>query len=159
MAKDATLVPAFGAFIKERRGERSLEAVSTQMRAVGIERVNSALYRYEAGRLPPVDVLRGLSFALRVPFEELVDRLLKELGVVPVKWGQPVVHLESELPDDALAIAKAYASCEDERLRAATRTLLLGAHEQKAPEPSAAVDEKKTGTPVPRVHRSHRRAR
>jgi hypothetical protein len=126
------------------------------MRSVGVERVSSALFHYEAGRIPPVDALRGLSFVLRLPFEDLIDRICEELSLAPVKWGEPVLHQESELPDDAIEIARAYATMTDQHVRAATRALLLRDSSHEAVDESA---EKKTGTTVPRGHRSHRARR
>src|SRR6266545_5538333 len=124
MSKEAPRVPEFGVYLRRCRGERSLEALSQQMRAIGVDRVNSALFHYEAGRVPPVDVIRGLSFALRVPFEELIDRVLRELRIAPISWAEPIVQKESNLPDDALAVARAYAASQEPHVKAATRALL-----------------------------------
>jgi hypothetical protein len=126
MAKEAPRVPGFGALIRSLRGERSLESLANQMRAVGVERVNSALFHYEAGRLPPVDVLRGFSFALRVPFEELVNRIFTELEIAHVSWGQQRDN-ETEGPRAEVVGDERRTKDDGARSTAADRLLRTGA--------------------------------
>lgn len=152
MPKDVARVPKFGAFVKRRRGDRSLQAIANQMNAIGVERAQSSLFRYEEGRIPSVDVLRGLSFALRVPFEDLVDMVLDELGIAAVPWGHPVLHGESELDEDVLVVARAYAASNEEHVKAATRALL------RIDAPAAAAAESGVTEVTPREKRFLKKA-
>lgn len=87
MAKAAPKVPAFGAYLRQQRGSRSRERIVRQMAGVNVVRQQSALAKAETeGRVPAVDLLRGLNAVYRIPFEKLVDKVLQELGVTPVKW-------------------------------------------------------------------------
>lgn len=87
MAQKAPKVPAFGAYLQQQRGDRSRESIVRQMTHANVQRDQSALAKAETeGRLPAVDLLRGVNLVYKVPFEELVDQVLAELRVTPVRW-------------------------------------------------------------------------
>lgn len=91
MARPAPRAHRFGAYVKqlrELRDEPSLAAVTTQMAAlVGVRRHPSALFKCEEeGRVPGLDLLRGMSAVYRVPIVVLIDKLLDELRVAPINW-------------------------------------------------------------------------
>lgn len=109
MGKQARRVPKFGAFLKKKRGERSLQSVVNQLKPVGVSIATTALFKYEdEGRVPPTDVVRGFAIAYDTPLTELVDRLLAELHVKPVDWREGATRQFSWefLRDDARACGR-----------------------------------------------------
>lgn len=80
-------VPKFAQFIKQRRGKRSLQFVAARLKEVGVRSGSTALFKYEdEGRIPPIDVIRGLAAVYGVAVAEMLDRLFSELGVQGVDW-------------------------------------------------------------------------
>lgn len=91
MGKQARRVQKFGAFLKKKRGGRSLQSVVNRLKPIGVQIAATALFKYEdEGRVPPTDVLRGFAVVYDTPLTELVDRLLAELHVKPVDWHETV---------------------------------------------------------------------
>jgi hypothetical protein len=141
MRKEPPRVPAFAAFLREKRGKRSRESVVTQLQSVGVHIRGGTLHRYEdEARLPSIDVLRGLSAVYRVPFEEVVDRVLRELEVKTVPWGD---QLAQEFPAEAIEVASAYVSAP-EHVQSGIRSLLQlpKPEEVPRPQPRAVVGER-----------------
>lgn len=85
MGKPRLKAKAFGTWIARARGERSREEIAASIRDVidrtGMKVNRSAIMKIEAGRVPNVLVLYGLSRALPLPLDEMVRRILKDLGV------------------------------------------------------------------------------
>lgn len=86
MSKKGRKAPKFGAFLEEKRGKRSLGSVTKQLEGMKIEISRTTLLRYEQGRQPPLEVLRGLADVYRLPLSEMIDLLFNEVGVKAVKW-------------------------------------------------------------------------
>lgn len=98
MSKPALRTPDFGAFLKELRETRGrkLQGVVNQLEGLGIEIDQSALHKYESGRVPPIHVLSGLAAVLHHPLPDLCYRLLRELGVKKLQFIGGALGLSPE---------------------------------------------------------------
>lgn len=102
MTKKAANTAQFGAFLTQRRGDRSLGQVAQRAKSRGYQISTTALFRYETqGRVPKVDALAAIAAGYGLDFMEICSRVAAELN------GQPV-PLNPPLSEEALQIAQAY---------------------------------------------------
>ena len=79
VATRTVTTPAFGAWLRTMRGDRSLEQIAQKLRplvkAVGLKVDQSLLYKIEQGRVPSWPMVGALSRVYDVPVGETVERL------------------------------------------------------------------------------------
>src|SRR6185436_9146880 len=110
VAARTVTAPAFGAWLKALRGDRSREQIARQLRpyvkGAGLKLDQSLLSKIEDGRLPSGPILGALSRVYAVPIKETTERLRASI-VFPGSdhlFRQAVSDVqEEERPDDAAA--------------------------------------------------------
>lgn len=85
VGKPTLVAKEFGRWLTELRRGRSYEAIAGRVRdllsPIGMKVHPSAVLKIEQGRAPSVPLLWALSRVLKVPIDEMVRRLVNDLGV------------------------------------------------------------------------------
>lgn len=103
----APRAPSFGEWLLRARGANSRDHICRRLWGeVRVKCDGTQLSNYEDGRVPPVDILWGLSRVFSVPVDELMRSIAAELGL-KAELGPPIAGLElSQESEDLMPLLR-----------------------------------------------------